>query len=148
MWISQQNEDSQGATNHQSKKNEGKSQTYDGLGLREGFSFPKSLRILSRKYFKRLSSNGVRFQGDFIAFQHYQGKHQTRLGITVSKKYGKAHDRNRFKRLVREVFREFFSSIPSGIQMNVIPKLPRTALSKAQVLEDFISWTSSLVKKE
>ena len=72
-----------------------------------------------------------------LFLQYSKGKSPTRLGITVSKKYGKAHDRNRFKRLVREVFREHYDEIPLGIQLNVIPRLPRTDIKKEQVLEDF-----------
>ncbi len=37
----------------------------------------------------------------------------TKLGITVSKAIGKAHDRNYAKRLIREAYRKCFSDIDS-----------------------------------
>lgn len=142
MWIPQQNENSQGPSDHQPKKECRKKETYHRVGLQ----FPKALRILTRRYFQKASAEGKKIKGQVLLFQYYKANTQSRIGITVSKKYGKAHDRNRFKRLVREVFRENYDRIPAGVQICVFPKLPKTDLTKQQVLEDFLVFFSSLQK--
>jgi len=45
-----------------------------------------------------------------------------RLGITVTRRYGKSHLRNRFKRLVREVFRIHSQELPQGLDIIVKPR--------------------------
>jgi ribonuclease P protein component len=46
----------------------------------------------------------------------------SRLGLVVSKKVGKAHDRNRVKRLVREYFRTHRNDLVSRIDLVVVAK--------------------------
>jgi ribonuclease P protein component len=71
------------------------------------FVLPKEGRIAKSAEFRLVYSEGKRFDGRFMTLflrPTICGFH--RLGVTASKKgIGKAHERNRAKRLLREAFR-------------------------------------------
>ena len=46
----------------------------------------------------------------------------TRFGLTTPRKLGKAHDRNRIKRRVREILRTSRDLIPAGFDIVVNPR--------------------------
>ncbi len=71
------------------------------------FRLPKENRLLKRADFLRVYENGKRFEGRFMTVFILPAKDEIhRAGITATKKaIGKAHDRNRAKRLLRESFR-------------------------------------------
>jgi len=70
-------------------------------------TFTKDDRLLQRSDFLYLSNNGKRLQNrHFIAFICKNDFKRCRLGITVTRKVGKAVKRNRIKRLAREYFRQ------------------------------------------
>jgi ribonuclease P protein component len=46
----------------------------------------------------------------------------SRLGLSVSRKFGPAHRRNRFKRLCREAFRLTRRELPTGLDLVIIPR--------------------------
>ncbi len=50
--------------------------------------------------------------------------HHARLGIAISKKVGKSHDRNRLKRIIRELFRQHKLK-SSNIDLLVVVQKPR-----------------------
>ena len=61
-----------------------------------------------------------------------------KLGITVSKRHGKAHERNQFKRRVREAFRHTAPLLPDAIEINVFPHLAIDKVTKAGVETDLL----------
>jgi ribonuclease P protein component len=71
------------------------------------FSLPKEARLLKRADFLRVYENGKRFEGRFMTVFILPARLDGhRVGITATKKaIGKAHERNRAKRLLRESFR-------------------------------------------
>lgn len=71
------------------------------------FVLPKDCRIAKSAEFRLVYSEGKRFDGRFMTlFLRPNNLEIQRLGVTASKKgIGKAHDRNRAKRLLREAFR-------------------------------------------
>ena len=81
-------------------------QAPDGSALLS-FGLPKEARLRTRAEFLRVYEQGTRIEGRFMTvFILPNGREMHRLGVTATKKaIGKAHDRNRAKRLLREAFR-------------------------------------------
>lgn len=81
-------------------------QASDGSALLS-FGLPKEARLAKRAEFLRVYDKGFRIEGRFMTvFILPNQRSLHRVGITATKKaIGKAHDRNRAKRLLRESFR-------------------------------------------
>ena len=63
----------------------------------------------------------------------------TRLGITVTRKIGKAHERNLIKRRLREAFRRYRHALPEGLDLVFIAKRSALTASFADVVRDVTS---------
>ena len=89
----------------------------DGSALLKSFGLPKEARLAKRAEFLRVYEQGFRIEGRFMTvFILPNDRGLQRVGITATKKaIGKAHDRNRAKRLLREAFRL------SKTELNAVP---------------------------
>jgi len=81
-------------------------QAFDGSALLS-FALPKEARLAKRAEFLRVYEQGRRYEGRLMTlFVMPNNRPLNRVGVTATKKaIGKAHDRNRAKRLMRECFR-------------------------------------------
>ena len=81
------------------------------------------LKLKKRVEFISVRKNGDSKKSKFfiINFQHVPNS-ENFLGITVSKKIGKAVTRNYLKRIIRSIIRNNINLIPNGILFEVIPK--------------------------
>ena len=81
------------------------------------------LKLKKRVEFISVRNNGSCKKSKFfiINFQHIPNS-ENFLGITVSKKVGKAVTRNYLKRIVRSIIRNNINLVPNGILFEVIPK--------------------------
>ena len=113
------------------------------------FSFKKEDRILKRSEFLELSRFGRKLQNEcFIVFFKPGRLDRPRLGITVTRKVGKAAKRNRIKRLVREYFRLNRQQLKKNWDINIVAKQKAADLSSEKVfsfLQDLFEKISNCV---
>jgi ribonuclease P protein component len=69
--------------------------------------FEKFFRLLSASDFEELKVGSQSYKKpSLIVYYKKNTLGKSRIGLSVPKKVGKAHDRNRLKRLMREFFRQ------------------------------------------
>lgn len=69
-------------------------------------AFPKSQRLLKKLEFKKVLDQGTKVVSPELVFFALEQGQAPRMGLIVSKKVGKAVQRNAVKRHLREVFRQ------------------------------------------
>ena len=113
------------------------------------FSFKKDDRILKRSEFLEITRSGRKLQNDcFIVFFKPGRYDRPRLGITVTRKVGKAAQRNRIKRQVREYFRLNRQHLNQNWDINIVAKKKAADLSSEKVdlfLQDLFEKISNCV---
>jgi len=94
------------------------------------YSFTRADRILKRHQFRYFYNHGKKIQNNyFLVFYYKNDQERIRLGITVSKKVGKAPTRNRIKRIIREYFRTNRENITGKWDINIIAKKESSEIS-------------------
>jgi len=106
----------------------------------EASNFPQALRIRRSSDFRRIRQNGRKiFTPHFLLFVTPGSSHQSRLGLTVSRKIGGAVVRNKVKRRVREFFRTRRFLFLTVIDLSVIARAPFVELSQSQLEQEILA---------
>jgi ribonuclease P protein component len=86
-------------------------------------TFTKADRLLRRPEFLNLAQHGRKVQNHhFIAYTGLNELNRCRLGITVTRKVGKAAVRNRIKRITRNYFRLNRHTLRNNWDVSIIAK--------------------------
>ena len=104
------------------------------------YRFKRENRILKSLEFSRVFEKGRRsYQKDLVLTALSNQAGCPRLGLVAGRKVGKAHDRNRLKRVIRETFR--LEIVPCGKECDLVVRfLPKVgALPSEQLREEFRS---------
>ena len=86
-----------------------------------GQALPAAERIRRRPEFERVYNAGAKAHGRFMTvFVLPNGRAAPRFGVAATRKIGSSVDRNRAKRLAREVFRRH--KMAAGFDIIVVPR--------------------------
>ena len=84
-------------------------------------SLGRAERVRRRPEFERIYNQGVRIHGRFMTvFVFPNGGSAPRFGVAATRKLGSAVERNRAKRLSREMFRR--EKLPAALDIVIVPR--------------------------
>ncbi len=108
------------------------------------YPFPKTFRLVNSPDFNRVYKEGkIIRSNEFVLFYSIgEEEKPARLGITVTRRFGKAAGRNRIKRLIREAFRHLHPGLKPGVDVVVNVQRVADNMSQKDVLDRFSSLLS------
>jgi len=112
------------------------------------FSLTKLLKIRKSFEYQTLNRLKKRIYGKYIAVDYRLNTNlnNPRLGITVPSKMANAYIRNKFKRLIREIFRLNQNTFPKHLEINVLAKSLKDDLHYTEIEKDFLNLISTIKK--
>lgn len=102
--------------------------------------FPARIRLKKQTDFERVFRQGIIWAGSYFQFRVLKTYREARIGIAVSHRYGNAVQRNRVKRIIREVFRHnkaFFSGVDVIVKPRASCKDLPTAKFEQKMLDEY-----------
>ena len=123
------------------------SSTFGFEKLPDSTNFEKFRRLRASGDFQRVFRKRRSVADDLIIiYGRKNGRTYSRLGLSVSRKIGGAVIRNRWKRLIRESFRQLHSQLPVGLDLVVIPR-QNSILMFSQLLGSLTRLAPSLAQR-
>jgi ribonuclease P protein component len=86
----------------------------NAVPLPDSNRFPAKMRLIGSEFERVYKAKCSVSDGVLIVYAVANELGFSRLGLTVSRKVGPAHQRNRWKRSIREAFRTRLSALPIG----------------------------------
>jgi ribonuclease P protein component len=103
-----------------------------------GLGLARPERVRRRPEFERAYNDGARIHGRFMTiFVIPNGQSSSRFGVAATRKLGSAVERNRAKRLAREVFRRH--KIAAGLDIILVPRREILDAPFATVEADYLA---------
>lgn len=99
---------------------------------------PPDVRVRRRPEFERAYNTGVRIHGRFMTvFVVPNDSSRSRLGVAASRKVGNAVQRNRVKRVAREIFRRH--KVDAGLDIVIVPRREMLDAPFASLEADYLA---------
>ncbi len=109
--------------------------------------FPWHYRVVRASDYRSIYGTGQKVHAErFVLYGRRNSLGHSRLGMTVSRRVGKAVVRNRIKRLLREIFRKSADHIPNHFDFVVNAKRGSATADYPALCAEFLAAVRKLVQ--